>query len=101
MHQGGGDQVAGQAGHDVSDQNGRAGDRHGPEPVHDAVGHVGGDGHGGGARAEAGAEHDQAGHHVVDVPDAGVQGAAEHVDEQQHQDDGQHEGGEEGFRVAQ
>src|ERR1700722_15649058 len=52
-------------------------------PHHDGVG----------ARPESGAEHDQAGNHVVDVLPAGVEVAAEDVDEQQHQNDGKHQGG--------
>src|SRR3984957_498100 len=60
-------------------------------PHHDGVG----------ARPESGAEHDQAGNHVVDVLPAGVEVAAEDVDEQQHQNDGKHQGGEERLRVPQ
>ena len=99
--QGGGDEVAGQAGRDVADQDQGAADRHGPEPVHDAVAHVGGHRDRGGARAEPGAQHDQAGHHVVDVGAAAVEGAAEHVHEHQHQHHGQHQRGEERLRVTQ
>jgi len=62
-------------GHDVADQDQRAADRHGPEPVHDAVAHVGGHRDGGGARAEPGAQHDEAGDHIVDVGAAATEGA--------------------------
>ncbi len=86
----------------MAGQDRRAEDRHGAEPVDDAAAHVGGDGDRGRAGAEAGAQHDEAGHHVIGVAAvAGVDRAAEDVHEQQHEHDGQHQGREEGLGVAE
>ena len=75
-------------------------DRQRPEAVDDALGHVRGDVHRGGRRAVAGAEQDDAGHHVVHVLGAGLDGAAEDVDEQQHQQHRQHHRHQQRVRVA-
>ena len=62
--------------------------------------HVLADADRGAGRAEAGAQHQDARHHVGHVGGAGVDGAAEQVDEQQHQDDRQHQRGEQHLDVA-
>jgi hypothetical protein len=75
-------------------------DVHRAQPVDDPAAHVLADGHGGRRRAEAGAQQDHAGDDVRDVVGAGLDRAAEQVDEDQHQQHRQQQRGQERVDLA-
>jgi hypothetical protein len=72
-HQGGGGEVADQAGGDVAGQDRGPGDVHGPEPVDDAAGHVGGHTDRSGGGPEPGAQQ-HPGDDIGHIAGAGVDG---------------------------
>ena len=99
-HEQGRDDVARDAGGDVAGQHRGGGDRQRAEAVDHAGGHVERDGDRGARRAEARAQDDDPGDDVVDVAAAGVDRAAEDVDEHQQDRDGQHDRGQQRVDAA-
>ena len=82
------DPVGDHRGQHVPPQHGRAGDRHRVEPVEDAALQIGEEPVGGVRDAAGDRDQQDAGQQVVDVVvGACLDGAAEHVDEQQHEGD--------------
>ena len=74
-------------GHDVTGQDGTAGDVHDLEPVDDALRHVGAHGYRSGRQPVADGQQDQTWCCVVDVVPADIECVAEHVHEDQHDHD--------------
>src|SRR5579884_784498 len=85
------EQVAAHVGHRAARQHRRACHRQGTEALDQTLVQVLGQAHAGAHRAEGDGLHEDAGHHVVDVVEAGdLDGPAEHVAEQQHEHDRLH-----------
>src|SRR6185312_1742365 len=94
-----GDQAAEHGLDDMSAQYRTAGDIHYLEPVDDPLRHIGVHGHRGPAQPVADRQDNDARRQVIDVFDADVEGAADHVDEHQQEHDREQDRVEHGDRV--